>query len=112
MYMLTIMYTRYVVLILNSVCGGSFRVAAGQIFKNVNLTGAGDLLARSFLARGIAKCMYSRLSKQTLRPGRFDEQREDCIKAKARLGSGRGEGRLMCLRCGSRVDYSIQTRAR
>lgn len=59
-----------------------------QIFKNVDLTGAGDLLASSRLARGYAKCMYSRLSEQTLRRGRFDEQRADCLKAKASLALG------------------------
>lgn len=54
-----------------------------QVYKDVDLRGVGDLLAKSTLARGYAKCMYSCLSEQTLRPGRFDDQRAECLKAKA-----------------------------
>ncbi|CAN0134436.1 unnamed protein product [Scytosiphon promiscuus] len=54
-----------------------------KVYKDVVLRGAGEILARSTLARGYAKCMYSCLSEQTLRPGRFDDQRAECLKAKA-----------------------------
>lgn len=55
-----------------------------QVYKDADLSGAGDLLSRSNLARGIPKCLYSRLSVQTLRDGRFEEQRADSLKAKER----------------------------
>lgn len=42
----------------------------------------GDLLSKSRLARSYAKCMYSCLSEQSLRPGRFDDQRSECMPAK------------------------------
>ena len=63
----------------------SFLRASVQVSKHIDLKGAGDVLAQSPLARGFAKCMYSRLNEQTLRPGRFDEQRDECLKAKVSL---------------------------
>lgn len=57
-----------------------------QVYADVDLSGAGDLLIESRLAGGVAKCMYSRLSEQTLRPGRVEEQRQDCIAAKVCVG--------------------------
>ncbi|CAM9888449.1 unnamed protein product, partial [Laminaria digitata] len=87
---------------------GDDRKRLVKVFKDADLKGAGDILDRSPLARGFAKCMYSRLNEQTLRPGRFDEQREECLKAKAAAVIA-GEGRRraaremqMKLRCISR----------
>ncbi|CAM9169851.1 unnamed protein product [Ascophyllum nodosum] len=53
-----------------------------KVYADASLAGAGDLLARSQLPRSFPKCMYSRLSEQTLRPNRSSEQRADCVKAK------------------------------
>lgn len=58
-----------------------------QVYEDVNLEGAGDILVRSRLALTIPKCMYSNLSEQTLRPSRFKEQQADCMKAKVRIAS-------------------------
>lgn len=58
-----------------------------QVYGDVDLEGAGDILARSRLALTIPKCMYSKLSEQTLRPNRFEEQRADCLKAKVRIAA-------------------------
>ena len=69
--------------------GACFRDAAShvrQVHKDVDLRGMGDLLANSQLARSYAKSMYSNLSEQTLRPGRFQDQRAECLKAKVSLG--------------------------
>ncbi len=60
------------------------RCVMRQVYKDVDLRGMGDLLANSRLARSYAKSMYSNLSEQTLRPGRFHEQRAECLKAKVR----------------------------
>lgn len=53
------------------------------MYKDVDLRGIGGLLAKSKLARDYAKSMYSNLSEQTLRPGRFHDQRAECLAAKA-----------------------------
>lgn len=52
------------------------------MYKDIDLRGLGDLLAKSSLARGYAKSMYSNLREQSLRPDRFHDQRAECLKAK------------------------------
>ncbi|CAM9218551.1 unnamed protein product [Ectocarpus sp. 13 AM-2016] len=68
-----------------------------KVYKDVDLRGMGDLLSSSRLARSYAKCMYSCLSEQSLRPGRFDDQRSECLKAKAAAVVA-GEGRRRAAR--------------
>lgn len=66
-----------------------------QVYKDTDLRGVGDLLAKSKLARGYAKSMYANLREQTLRPGRFHDQRAECLKAKASLLGNEQRQRLM-----------------
>ncbi|CBN79012.1 Hypothetical leucine rich repeat and MORN motif protein [Ectocarpus siliculosus] len=68
-----------------------------KVYKDVDPRGMGDLLSSSRLARSYAKCMYSCLSEQSLRPGRFDDQRSECLKAKAAAVVA-GEGRRRAAR--------------
>ncbi|CAM9579503.1 unnamed protein product, partial [Choristocarpus tenellus] len=88
---------------------------AHKVHEDIDLVGAGDLLLKSHLAGGIPKCMYSDLSHQTLREGRFEEQRDICVKAKAAVVAA-GEGRRraakaaqMKLRCISEHGMVLRT---
>eukprot|EP00903_Cladosiphon_okamuranus_P011608 g10918.t1 len=68
-----------------------------KVYKDIDLRGMGDLLVKSKLARDYAKSMYSNLSEQTLRPGRFHDQRAECLTAKAAAVVA-GEGRRRAAR--------------